>query len=120
MKLLLFIIFWISGIVLAFLGDRELREYKCYYHPKIYLFTSILLTLFMSWGMVILLFINDEFELPKKLYHNCNKYFRMSYEEEYLDENGNPTEPSKCKIHHTYKVYYCEHCGKEIKREQLQ
>ena len=120
MKLTIFIIFWIAGIVLSFLGNRELREFKSYEHPVIFLATGIFLTLMMSWAMVVIMVVEDEFEFPKKLYHSCRKYSRIHYVEEYLDEDGNPVEPKDCKVHHTYKVYTCDHCGKEIEREQLQ
>lgn len=119
MKLIVFIIFWVAGIALVFLGNKNLREWREYYNPKIYLFASVLITLSMSWAMVIILIIEDEFELPKKLYHNCHVNPSLSYEEEYLDENGNRTEFGKHKTHHTYRVYTCRECGKTWK-EQLQ
>lgn len=120
MKLFVFIIFWVAGIVLALLGNKNLREWRDYCNPKTYLFFSVLLTLFISWAMVIILIIEDEFELPKKLYHSCRKHSRIHYVEEYLDEDGNPTDFKNCKVHHTYRVYTCRECGKEIEREQLQ
>ena len=66
MKILAFIIFWIIGIVIALLGNERIREYKDYDHPKLVLILGILLSVFMSWALVILMIINGEFSLPDK------------------------------------------------------
>ena len=119
MKILAFIIFWIIGIVIALLGNKKIREYKDYGHPKLFLIFGILLSVFMSWVFVISMIITGDFSLSDKIYHNCYENSSISYEEVYLDENGNKTEFGNHKVHNTYKVYTCRKCGKTWK-EQLQ
>lgn len=119
MKILAFIIFWIIGIVIALLGNKKIREYKDYNHPKLFLIFGILLSVFMSWAFVISMIITGDFSLSDKIYHNCYENSSISYEEVYLDENGNKTEFGNHKVHNTYKVYTCCKCGKTWK-EQLQ
>lgn len=119
MNILALIIFWTIGIVIALLGNERIREYKHYDHPKFFLILGIYLSVFMSWVLVILMIINGEFSLPDKIYHNCYKNSSISYEEEYLDENGNKTEFGKHKVHNTYRVYTCRKCGK-VWKEQIQ
>ena len=118
-NILAFIIFWIIGIVIALLGNKKIREYKDYGHPKLFLIFGILLSVFMSWAFVISMIITGDFSLPDKIYHNCYENSSISYEELYLDENGNKTEFGNHKVHNTYKVYTCRKCGKTWK-EQLQ
>lgn len=119
MKIVAFIIFWLIGIFVALLCSQRLREYKCYEHPKLFLILSIFLCITMSWALVFLMIINEEFSLPDKIYHNCYNSSSIHYEEEYLDENGNKTDFGKHKVHNTYRVYTCWKCGK-VWKEQLQ
>ena len=119
-NILALIIFWTIGIVIALLGNEKIREYKDYDHPKLFLILGILLSVFMSWALVLLMIINEEFSLPDKIYHNCYNSSSIHYEEEYLDENDNVVGPKdKWKVHNTYRVYTCWKCGKTWK-EQLQ
>ncbi len=110
-NILAFIIFWISGVVVALLGNERIREYKYCSHPKLLLILGIFLSVFMSWAFVIPMIITGEFSLPDKIYHNCYENSSISYEEVYLDENGNKTEFGNHKVHNTYKVYTCRKCG---------
>ena len=74
----------------------------------------------MSWVLVILLILSDEFKLSDKIYHSCYNNSSMSYEEVYLDENNNVVGPKDSwKKHETYRVYTCRKCGKTWK-EKLQ
>lgn len=73
MKLIIFIIFWTIGVVLAFLGNRKLREWRDYVHPVLYLVTGSFLCLFMSWVMVMVLLVEDGFEFPRKPHHSCRR-----------------------------------------------
>ena len=59
-------IIWLIGVVLALLGERRLREYKDYEHPKAYLIGGILLCIFTSWLMVFGALMNGTFEFPKR------------------------------------------------------
>lgn len=120
MKLTIFIIFWVLGIIVAFIGNENIRHWKYYVNPKTCLVLNSIFCLLMSWVLVVILFVEGEFELPKRLFHSCRSCYKVRYVEEYLDEDGNPTEPDKCKVRHTYRVYTCDRCGKEIEREQLQ
>lgn len=120
MKVIVFVIFWLIGIVVAFLGNQRLREYKDYVWPKFILISGIFLSIFMSWVLVVLLFFNGEFKLPDKIYHSCYDNSSISYEEVYLDENNNVVGPKDSwKKHETYRVYTCRKCGKTWK-ERLQ
>ena len=120
MNILALIIFWTIGIVIALLGNRKIREYKDYESPKLFLALGIFLSVFMSWALVILMILDDTFKLPDWLHHNCYDNSSISFEEEYLDEDGNKVNVNdKWKVHHTYRVYTCCKCGKTWK-EQLQ
>lgn len=110
------IIIWLSGSVVALLGNEKIRDYKCYGHPKTFLVTGIILSVSMSWAFVLASLMDDTFRLPDWLYHNCRERSSIDYEEEYLDENGSPTTPDKhFAVHNTYRVYTCRKCGKVTK-----
>ena len=118
MNVIVFVIFWLIGTVIALLCNERLHEYKDYDHPKFMLIGGIFLSILMSWALVLFLILNDEFELPEKIYHSCfeNSYI-SSYEEVYLDENNNVVGPKdNWKKHETYKVYTCRICGKTWKK----
>lgn len=66
MKLLVFIIIWLTGSILALFGERRLREYKDYEHPTAYLITGIALCIITSWLMVFGAFMSGTFEFPKR------------------------------------------------------
>lgn len=119
MKLVAIIVFWAIGAAVAALGNRKLREYKCYSKPRLFLALGILLCIGMSWAMVWYLLMEGEYRLPLKLYHSCMDFSEITYEEEYLDGNGNPTDPKVCKTHNTYRIYTCSRCGKQIKKKLL-
>lgn len=112
------IIIWLSGSVVALLGNEKIRDYKCYGHPKAFLITGIILSVVMSWAFVLASIMNDTFKLPYWLYHDCYDHSSIDYEEEYLDENGNPTTSKDFKVHNTYRVYTCRICGK-VKKELM-
>jgi hypothetical protein len=112
------IIFWVIGIIVALLGNRGLMEYNDYDCPKLYLAMSIFLCVSMSWALVFLSLIDDTCRLPSWLYHNCYNNSDITYEEEYLDKDGNKTDFKNCKTHNTYRVYTCRKCGK-IRKEQI-
>ena len=65
MKIVIFAIVWVIGIVVALLGNRKLREYKDYYNPKLFLVLGIFLCVFMSWAMVLAMLMDGTFEFPK-------------------------------------------------------
>ena len=104
-----FLIFWIIGIIAAMLGNRKIREYKHYGNPKIFVT--------MSWAMVLALLMSREYILPLWLYHNCMEHSDVTFEEEYLDENGNKVDGYPFSVHHTYRIYTCRICGKVIKEK---
>ena len=112
------IIIWLSGSVVALLGNEKIRDYKCYRRPKAFLITGIILSVVMSWAFVFASILNDTFKFPYWLYHNCYDHSSIDYEEEYLDENGNPTTSKGFKVHNTYRVYTCRICGK-VKKELM-
>ena len=66
MKLLIFIVIWVIGSIMALLGERRLREYKQYDNSTTYLIIGITLCLFTSWLMVFGALVNGTFEFPKK------------------------------------------------------
>lgn len=66
MKLLIFIVTWAIGSIVALLGERRLREYKQYENPTTYLVIGIVLCLFTSWLMVFGALVNGTFEFPKR------------------------------------------------------
>ena len=111
------LIFWLIGSVIAMLGERKIREYKQYENPKFFLCLGIFVTISMSWTLVFLLLVSGEYTLPLCIYHNCKEHSIISYEEEYLDENGNKVDGYPYSAHHTYRVYTCRLCGKVIKEK---
>ena len=111
------LIFWIIGIIVALLGDKKIRQYKQYENPRIFLTIGIFLCITMSWAMVFCLLITNEYVLPLWLYHNCMEHSDVTFEEEYLDENGNKVDGYPYSTHRTYRVYTCRICGKVIKEE---
>lgn len=113
------LIFWIIGIIAALLGNKRIREYKHYESPKIFLTLGIFLCITMSWSMVLALLMSREYILPLWLYHNCMEHSDVTFEEEYLDENGNKVDGYPYSIHHTYRIYTCRICGK-VTKEKLQ
>lgn len=113
------IIFWLAGSSVALLGNKKLREYKDYDHPKLFLITGIILSVVMSWAFVLASLMNDTFKLPKWLYHNCRDNSSIHYDEEYLDADGNEVPYGNHIVHHTYRVYTCSICGK-VEKEMLQ
>ena len=116
------VFFWIVGIIIDFLCWRRLRDYKCYSHPYIDLCVCIFLCCTMSWALVILSIINNEFETPNWLYHDCHKHYSIYFEDFDYDKDGNiMSEYDIDNFGHreTYRVYKCNICGKE-KRERLQ
>ena len=119
MKILVFSIFWVVGIVVAFLGNEKLRDYKNYHSPVKYLIIGSVLCATMSWVMVFLLVLNMNFSLPKSIWHNCENFSRISYEEEYLDENGEHADSENFKIHNCYRITKCGYCGKVIERKRI-
>jgi len=66
MKLIIVISIWLLGTIVALLGERRLREYKDYDHPKRYLITGIALCVFTSWLMVFGALMSGTFEFPKR------------------------------------------------------
>lgn len=112
-----FLIFWFIGSVVALLGQRRIREYKDYVLPKLFLVVGIFLCITMSWIIVLSLLMEGEYKLPLWLYHNCKDHSDITFEEEYLDENGNKVDGYPYSIHRTYRVYTCRICGKIIKEE---
>ena len=66
MKVLILIIIWLVGVVLALCGEKRLREYKDYDNPKLYLTMGIILCVLTSWLMVFGALVNGTFEFPRK------------------------------------------------------
>lgn len=64
-KLVIFIIFWAIGSVIALLGNKKIREYRDYFHPVAFLIVGIVLSVTMSWAFVGALWMAGEFEFPK-------------------------------------------------------
>lgn len=120
-KIILFSIFWLIGIVFAILGESKIREYKDYEHPYLIRYTGIFLCVVMSWAYVMALLMNCKYILPTSIYHNCRNYIEVTFEEEYLDKDGNKvTVNDDYDVHHTYRYYTCGKCGKIIDKTQLQ
>lgn len=117
-KLVIFIIFWAIGSVIALLGNKKIREYRDYFHPVVFLIVGIVLSVTMSWAFVGASWMTGEFEFPKRLYHNCRDNSTVYYEEEFLDADGNKVSRSECVVYHLYRVYTCDICGK-VKKEML-
>ena len=113
------IIFWLIGGFVALLGNENIRDYKCFDNPRLYLAIGIFLCFLMSWAMFVLSVMFETYSLPLWLYHDCYKHSDISYEEEYFDKDGNRVNGYPFHIHNTYRVYTCRICGK-VKREQLQ
>lgn len=117
-KLVIFIIFWAIGSVIALLGNKKIREYRDYFHPVAFLIVGIVLSITMSWAFVGALWMTGEFEFPKRLYHSCRDNSTVYYEEEFLDADGNKVSRNECVVYHLYRVYTCDICGK-VKKEML-
>lgn len=117
MKIVLFIIFWLIGGLIAVLCSKRVKEYKHYEHPKFFLASGIFLCITMSWVMIELLLINNEFVVPLWLYHNCYEHSTVSFEDVYLDKDGNKTDSKDYHTHKVYRIYTCQVCGKVIKEE---
>jgi hypothetical protein len=117
--LIFLVIFWLSGSVIALLGNQKIREYKYYDYPWIFLIIGILLSFCMSWVYILTSLMDDTFKLPNWLYHNCRDNSSIHYEEEYLDNEGNQVTYEDHTVHHTYRVYTCNICGK-VEKEMLQ
>ena len=66
MKLLIFLIIWFIGIIVALFGCERIREYKCYQNPHTFLWLGIVLAITMSWILVFLSIVNMEFSFPKR------------------------------------------------------
>jgi len=66
LKLIIFIVIWIAGIVIALLGSEKLRDWKHYENPVSFLIMGIWLCILMSWVMVFLSIMNEEFSFPKR------------------------------------------------------
>ena len=66
MKLLIFIVVWVTGTIVALLGERRLREYQDYENPKGYLISGIVLCFLTSWLMVFGALMSGTFEFPKR------------------------------------------------------
>ena len=64
-KLVIFIIFWLIGSVVALLGNKKIREYRDYFHPVASLIVGIVLSVILSWTFVGALWMAGEFEFPK-------------------------------------------------------
>lgn len=118
MGIILFGVFWLFGGIVNVLCWKRVGDYKNYNKPKMYV--AILLSFIMSWILVYYSIVNDQFEIPNWLYHDCMEHSKITFEEEYLDKDGNKTDWEHCKVHHTYKIYTCQHCGKVCRKEQLQ
>lgn len=65
LKSIIFLVVWGLGVIVALLGNKNLREYQHYHNSKLYLVSGIILTITMSWALVVLMIINCEYELPK-------------------------------------------------------
>ena len=107
-KILFFSVFWAAGIAAAFLGNRKLREWRCYENPVGFLVTGCFLCVFMSWVLVILLSLEGDWVLPESIWHNCRKHVHIHFED--VMEDG---------VHKTYRVHTCRTCGKTVKREEV-
>lgn len=83
------IIFWLIGGFVALLGNENIRDYKCFDNPRLYLATGVFLCFLMSWAMFILSVISETYSLPLWLYHDCYKHSGISYEDGYFDKDGN-------------------------------
>jgi hypothetical protein len=59
------------------------------------------------------------FSLPKSIWRNCENFSRISYEEEYLDENGEHTDSKNFKTYNCYRITKCDYCGNVIERERI-
>ena len=117
MDILALALLWCAGSALALLGNRKIREYKCYRNPVLFLVSGVVLSVLMSWGMVIGLVMNGSYSLPDCIYHSCYDNSSISYEEEYLDGEGRKSDFRNCKTHNTYRVYKCRKCGKTWKEQ---
>lgn len=116
------IIIWVIGSIFALIGSERLREWRDYDNPVSFLIVGILLCICMSWCIVALNATDGSFSLPKKIYHKCEKNaYVVSYEDEYINLNGNTVTPKDSHIRHYYilhNVYYkCSVCGKEWKKQ---
>lgn len=64
--------------------------------------------------LIILIFVVLGITLLIRMFSgNCKHFPLIRYEEEYSKE-GEPY------YHHTYRITYCDKCGKILKKEQLQ
>lgn len=65
-KLIIVLIIWLIGTILALLGEKRLRDYKDFRNPTTFLIIGIILCVITSWLMVLGALINRTFEFPKK------------------------------------------------------
>lgn len=116
------IIFWLIGGIISCFTDKKIRDYKNYKDPNVFLCIGVFLSLTMSWAMVYLNIVNNQFYIPNKIYHDCSKFETITFEDTDYDVDGNVmTEYTHKNFGHreTYKVYTCRFCGK-VRKEILQ
>lgn len=122
MKIIIFIIFWLIGGIINCFTNKQIRDYKDYANPKLWLTVIVLLSFVMSWTLIHINIIYRNFYLPSWLYHNCNENSTITFEDYDYDKDGNLMKEYNAENfghRETYKVYTCKICGK-ITKERLQ
>ena len=65
-KLIIVLVIWLIGTILALFGEKRLRDYKDFHNPTTFLIMGIILCITTSWLMVWGALMNGTFEFPKK------------------------------------------------------
>lgn len=65
-KLIIVLVIWLIGTILALFGEKRLRDYKDYHNPTAFLIIGIILCFMTSWLMVLGALMNGTFEFPQK------------------------------------------------------
>lgn len=131
------IIIWIIGAVVNIFTSEQIRDYKDYSSPKMFLAIGIFLSFAASWAMVYLNIVHEKFYIPAWIYHDCKCYEKISYEETWEKSDGEIISDDEYQIRkmiaegrgessimadyipHTHRIYTCSYCGHE-RKEQLQ
>lgn len=119
---ILFIVFWLIGSAVCIITSKNIRDYKCYDNPIPYLCTGIILSILMSWALVMLNIMNNRFYIPTYIYHDCDAYSKVTFEDYDYDKDGNPMEEydsGRFGHRETFRVYTCTICGK-VRKVRLQ
>ena len=123
MSILTLSIIWIIGGIVNVFTSERVRDYKNYSNPETYLLIGLFLCFTMSWALTYLNIVHDEFYIPEKIYHDCMKHAKITFEDIDYDKNGmvmKKYDHDLCDRRETYRIYTCQYCGKVIKKEKLQ